>query len=407
MLILFFDTYISGGIGDKGGANNAEKMIRSLGKIRDDSHSYRWQEKIDVAMYTLASYTQIKWDRVIIRFECEELTETIRFSKHCKDLFPDAEIFNERSDTADKYFNALSAIKESDDAWIFYSPNNDHPYLAASGDLERYILIADQISIEYPENIVSLVYSHFTEGMTDNRMSDPQWGSFGNKLKKVIYEDADVVVSKANKAPLESCQIFKLSYLKKIFSSTKNLGRVIRLEDTEFILSRNHKIIQICPKIELCRHYDSYGHVIDLDFVPPLFIPDGFFENNIKIRYGYNSGRHGWVNVNPLKVSIGVDVDLLTLFEDIPHFWRDRISDIDINPQFPNNLDRSDLSYYKTINNPWNNRSKLLNLLRSLYILIILESLDWIRNLIRISLIKLGIIDSVRLLRSRFINNRY
>ena len=404
MLILFFDTYISAGIGDKGGANKSEKMIRSLDKIRDDSYSYKWQRKIDVVKYTLASYSKIKWDRVIIRFECEELSETAGFKVYCKEIFPEAEVYNERSDTAAKYFNALSAINESDSAWVFYSPNNDHPYLGASEDMERYVKLADKVTLENPTNIVSLVYSHFTEGMTDNRMSDPKWGSFGYKLKKVIYEDADLILTKSNKAPLESCQLFKLGYLKYIFFSTKNLGRVIRLEDTEFILSRNHNIIQIHPKIELCRHYDSYAHVMDLDYVPPLFIPDGFFEKSIKIRYGYDDWRNGWVNVNPLISSITPAVDLLTLFDDIPYFWMDRISEIDVNPLFPQDLNKNNLPYYNNIRNPWRKRPKLFNCMRSLYILIILQSLAGIRYVVRIALIKLGLIESFRSIKRQFYN---
>jgi len=404
MLVLFFDTYISSGLGDIGGASNAEKMIRSLGKIRDNSYSCRWQSKIDVVKYTLASYSEIKWDRVIIRFECEDLSETSGFATYCKELYPEADIVNERSATAAAYFNALSAIKESDEAWVFYSPNNDHPYLAAPIDMERYISIADKVSLENPENIVGLMYSHFTESMSDNRMSDPRWGYYNLKFKKVIYEDADIILSKSNKAPLDSCQIFKLGYLKNIFSSTKNMGRVIRLEDTEFSFSKNHNVIQICPKIELCRHYDAYGHVMDIDYVPPLFIPDGFFDKCIKIRYGYDNGVTGWVNVNPSKASITEEVDMLTLFDDIPHFWRDRISDIDVNPLFPSDLIRSDLLYYNNIRNPWRTRPKLLNYSRSLYIVMILQSMTEVRGLLRGVLIKFGLYESVRSIKRRLLN---
>ncbi len=400
MLILFFDTYIVSGIGDKGGIYNSQSLIRGLSGIRDIFHTYRWQRKIDVVKYTLASYSKIKWDKVIIRFECEDQDETSGFSAYCRELFPSAGIFNERSATAAKYFDALSAINECDDIWIFFSPNNDHPYLAEPGELSRLVLIADKISDIYPSHTVSLLYSHLTESMNDNRMTDPQWGYFGFKFKKVIYEDNDVIVNMSNIAPLDSIQIFRLGYLKKIFSTTKNMGRVIRLEDTEFCSSKNHNVIQICPKIELCRHYDSYEHI--MDYVPPLFIPDGFFEKNIKIRYGYDEGRKDWVNINPLKSTMTADVDLQILSDDMPHFWLDRISEIDINPLFPQNLHKSDLAYYNNIHNPWGGRTKLFNLARSLYIFIFLQGKAVIRKLIRFVLIKVGVFESLKTIKRRF-----
>ena len=239
----------------------------------------------------------------------------------------------------------------------------------------------------------------------DNRITDPQWGYFGLKFKKIVYEDDEVIVSRSNKAPLDSCQIFKLGYLKQIFSSTKNTGRVIRLEDTEHHSSLEHNVIQICPKTELCRHYDSYGHI--MNYVPPLFIPDGFFEKNIKIRYGYDNAIKGWVNVNPLKESIGLEVDLLNLIGDIPSFWKGRISTYDINPLFPQNLNKEHLVYYKNIRNPWNNRSVFLNLMRSCYIFIIVQGWAIARRSIRFVLIKIGLFNSARFVKRLFLPDTF
>jgi hypothetical protein len=397
VLILFFDTYIVDGCGDKGGFYEAESMVNSLTKVRDVYHTYRWQKKIDVVKYTLASYSKIKWDRVVIRFECEDQSQASSFSLYCRELFPMADILNQRSATAAQYFKALSSIDESDESWIFFSPNNDHPYISKPDNLNRFVSIADRISRKYPKNVVGLMFSHFTESMVDNCMTDPQWGYFGLRFKKTIYEDADIIISKSNKAPLDSCQIFQLGYLKKIFSSTKNKGRVIRLEDTEFYFSSDHGVIQIFPKIELCRHYDSYAHI--MKYVPPLFIPDGFFDKNIKLRFGYDNAIMGWVNINPLKKSISEDTDLLNLLDDIPSFWRDRISEFDINPSFPKDLKRNNLIYYNNIQNPWKDRSKYYNLIRSCYIFVILQGWSNVRQFMRIVLIKLGLFRYLKMIK--------
>lgn len=406
MLVLFFDTYISAGYGDKGGSTYRDDCIMStLAKVRDGSYAYRWQHKIDVVKYTLASYSKIKWDKVVIRFECEDPSQISSFTAYCRELFQTADIVNERSATAAQYFDALTALNERDDTWIFFSPNNDHPYLAEPGDLNRFVSIADKVSTDHPDQAVSLLFSHFTESMLDNRITDPQWGYFGFKFKKVIYEDADVVVTTSNIAPLDSIQVFKLGYLKQLFSATKNTGRVIRLEDTEFCSSPDHNLIQVSPKIELCRHYDSYSHL--MNYVPPLFIPDGFFEKEIKIRYGYNNAIKGWVNVNPLKESIGLEVDLLNLQDDIPCFWKDRLSAFDKNPLFPQDIKKEDLAYYKNIQNPWRDRPVFINVIRSCYIFIILQGLNITRRFIRIILIRLGLFPSARFLKRLFLPDNF
>ncbi len=394
MLILFFDTYITDGTGDKGGAFNSSLMISELSKIRESCFSYRWQEKIDVVKYTLDSYSKINWDRVIIRFVCEDPSQTESFISYCRKIFPSSEIYNERSDTALKYYEALSSLNESDDSWIFFSPNNDHPYLADPKELGQYLSFADKIAKKYPENEISLLYSHFTESMNDNYMSDPQWGYFGLRFKKVIYEDEKVVVSKSNKAALDSCHIFKLGFLRNIFLSTKNTGRVIRLEDTEYYLSPKHNLIQICPKVELCRHYDSYAHIIQ--YVPPLFIPEGFFAKQIKIRYGYAEAINGWISINPAAEYVGNNVDLPLILDDIAFFWKDKIIEVDSNKSFNKNIKKTESIYYKNFLNPWHRRSRLINYLRSFYIFALLQSWALLRYLIKLMFIKVGLFNFAR-----------
>ena len=54
------------------------------------------------------------------------------------------------------------------------------------------------------------------------------------------------------------------------------------------------------PTRELVRHFDGYGHVGKLNNIsPPLFIPKGFFEKEIKIKYGFNERDNEYTNFNP------------------------------------------------------------------------------------------------------------
>jgi|TARA_R110002050_G_scaffold32108_1_gene82789 hypothetical protein len=114
----------------------------------------------------------------------------------------------------------------------------------------------------------------------------------------------------------------------------------------------NHKLI--IPLKEICRHFDGYQHIpphlggpIDNNQCPALDIPIGFFNNNIKIRYGYDDYKEGWTNINPKNQyyyafnKLGTDYKFT--LEDLPLVWKSKISKVDSNP----NLDEEELTQYR------------------------------------------------------------
>jgi hypothetical protein len=361
--ILFFDTFIISE-NDKGGLHKLKHMEEALSFYRDNLSAYKWEKKIDIVKYTLCSYAKLNWEKVIIRFECEDINQIESFYNFCKDLFPSAIIENRRSATAKQYFEALSLLDNGKNPWIYMSSNNDHPYIGDPKFLTDCIEIANNLETKYVDKNVSIAYSHFTESMIDNKFTDPQWGYFESIFKKIIYEDEKVVATVSNKLTLDSVKIFRLNYLLNLFNKTKNNGRLIRTEDTGFHLNYSKNLITLAPKVELCRHYDSYSHL--MKWVPPLFIPIGFFEFNIKIRYGYEHNINGWVSVNPNKNNVSNNVDLCCLLEDLPTFWADRISIIEVNPNFELKISRESSTYYKNLKNPFHTNKKITNILRSI-----------------------------------------
>jgi hypothetical protein len=363
--ILFFDTFIISDI-DKGGLYKLKHMEEALSFYRDNLSAYKWKKKIDIVKYTLCSYAKINWEKVIIRFECEDEKETESFYNFCKDLFPNALIENNRSATAKQYFEALSLIDNGKNPWIYMSSNNDHPYVGDPQFLPNCIKIANNLETKYVHKNVSIAYSHYTESMIDNKFTDPQWGYFESSFKKIIYEDSKVIATVSNKLTLDSIKIFRLNYLLNLFTKTKNHGRLIRTEDTGFHLNYSKNLITLAPKVELCRHYDSYAHL--MKWVPPLFIPVGFFEFDIKIRYGYERNINGWVSVNPNKNKVSNNVDLCCFLEDLPTFWADRISVIDVNPAFELEVSRDSSIYYKNLSNPFHRNTKITNIIRSIFV---------------------------------------
>jgi hypothetical protein len=112
------------------------------------------------------------------------------------------------------------------------------------------------------------------------------------------------------------------------------------------------------------------------NFVPVLFIPPGFFDYNIKIRYGYDSYLPEFVNVNPYKDLS--NTDLQVLIEDLPYFWLNRVSTLIINPEFPKKIDRNSLENYKLFNNPWYKYSKCYFLIKSVCKIIYINLYDFI-----------------------------
>jgi hypothetical protein len=99
----------------------------------------------------------------------------------------------------------------------------------------------------------------------------------------------------------------------------------------------------IIPYRELVRHFDGYSHSgTDINVCPPLFIPVGFFDDDIKIQYGFRTKKSGFVDVNPLKKNYStVDpngADLKCTLDDLPLFWRSRISEVAVVENPPNQL---------------------------------------------------------------------
>jgi hypothetical protein len=384
-MILFCDFYI---VSSKSDLLNPESSIEICNNkrlafeksIRSNNNSYRYQTKLSISKYTIASYAALVWDYAIIRFECEDFDDGVDFYKFCRNEFPRAELVNSRSDSAKKYSSSLVKLKKYGNPWIFFSPNNDHPYIGIENHLNHYLELAEKHELLFPDSIVSILYSHYTESMCNIKPGMRLWARYANIFPKIIHETKEAYVSLLNKLCCDSINIFRLDFLLDVFNNTKNKGRVIRLEDTEYYLSNEKKHISIIPKVEICRHYDGYFHWPDLranivNAPPPLFIPSGFFEKEINVRYGYRDYINNCVNIDPLAVNcryINSDgPDLNCLYDDIPLFWRSRIVKCDYNHRLYLNISRNKLIYYQRLIDPWYNTSKVVNIFISIMVILV------------------------------------
>jgi len=93
-LVLYFDTYIVSRFSNiNGGLHNIDdERKKCLDFVRLNETAYKYCAKIDIVKYTLISYSEIKWESVIIRFECEDFIDNYDFLNFCKKLFPQDQI---------------------------------------------------------------------------------------------------------------------------------------------------------------------------------------------------------------------------------------------------------------------------------------------------------------------------
>lgn len=333
-MILYFDNYITDEPFWKGGHKFLGEVRNSKAKI------YSMPSKFDITIYTLASYADIEWSNVIIKYELENPFQKIKFEKEVLKLFPKAILIYGRSDSQKKFQETIRLMNEFEDEWIFYAGNNDHPFLAPNKEILNACLDkAKKIALK--NNNVSIPVSHFIEFYNIARKGTP-FHEVTHLESKLLEEDDKCIVALFPKGLYHSMQIVnKKLFTQWFFSGDAGNALIRRSEDIE-PFSKRLKQIVIIPKKELCAHFDAEVHTdksyynIYYDISPPLFIPQGFFEKDIKIRFGFDDYKEGWVNINPLKEKYSFKdlkngTDLKMGLEDIPLFWKKRIKKIEIN----------------------------------------------------------------------------
>lgn len=322
-------------------------IYNDLDRIRETNTSFRFRNRLEVAKYTLYSYSVIEWSHVIIKYELgKEYAQKDRedFEKFIYNLFPNATIIYGRSDNIKKFRETAEYINSLNDEWVFYAGNNDHPFIAPNLNMLYYCLgFAESLNKDHNKTQeISIIYSHYPEPL--------HMGRKGNAFHDIGYPSARLI---------EEFEFLDLVYFpngyftsiqivnKKLFNYWINAdipedAVIKRIEDVHKYIPLEERRSQwvICPTEELFAHYDGYehtkgkGYYLPSTLVPPLFIPEGFFKEGIKIRFGYDDYKNGWVNINPMEdfsFNVG-SADMKILLDDVPLFWRNRIIKTDMNP---------------------------------------------------------------------------
>jgi hypothetical protein len=362
-MILYFDTFIT----DKPfhvASDHFAPTLNTLKKIRSNNCNYKEQIKPDIFKYTLSSYLDYEWDSVYINFECENKGDFLNLENWIIDNFPQANISTKRSDNCEKWIQNLNKIPEGN-PWIFYSPNNDHPIISNNLiDFNFFEKEAEKLELLHSEYNVSILYSHFPEYWNSIFPKGNLYDLNSTKgIVNVINETENYYVVECSRTPLDSIFIHRKNSLIKFFESGDKSSRVVRLEDISDKLFYDEPSIILIPKIEICRHYDSYVHTycpdkskyINYNSVPVLFIPFGFFEENIKVNYGSKNYLVDHLNVNPKsKIYSFEDAekgsDFCLFYSELPFFIRKRVIEV----KNVNLIELTGLSKAtKLVYNPW------------------------------------------------------
>ena len=335
-MILYFDSYITD-------VPFNPKFVDPNSRIRQSSTIYRMPAKLDIAKYTLASYALYPWTFVLIRYELQDGWCKKDFESYVRTLFPTALIIEGRSFNQAEYLKSIEIMERWDDDWIWYAPNNDHPIIANDYSIIDQALERAKKYSNLSE-YVSIYYSHFSEFINISRKGSAFWRLFGRDTT-ILEEDSDFIVFIKDSGDPSSIQIVNKALFRHWFASTDlNTKSIIRSEDVNGFIT-THKQIIITPKKEIAAHFDGYSHTIgglaeiSPEQVPPLFIPPGFFDGEIKIVYGFKDYKPGYTNINPDANSYSFEkqkftTDLKLSLNEIPFFWRSRIISMEINPEF-------------------------------------------------------------------------
>ena len=287
--------------------------------------------RADVFKYMLSSIEGIEFSSIFINFE---LSEDLSFRKAeiCQYIFeihPSAKVLTRRLKTLSEWRAFLSEEKILErEELIFYSGNDDHIFIDRDFSVfNRLVHLSN--TLKNISKFVSMRISHFPEVISTSQAA------------LLMDEFCSVFIGEIS---IDSIGVFSPEILREwFFVLSRDLDPSIIVRRTEDFphleQGWNLKGINIVPKRELFRHFDGYTHVgISVSDFPPLSIPKGYFQNNLRLYFGELDDhqielkkKEGWTylcakskhyeSVNTFGAT------LKTTKKNIPAHWKDKITE--------------------------------------------------------------------------------
>ncbi len=299
----------------------------------------RSSDRLDIFKYCLASLAPLSWSRVIIYCELHEpyRSRLEELERYIFELFPHAE-FQPRRNCYQKEWRPVieNILASSNKEFIWFSCNDDHIFI--DYELELFNRINKRLALLNSEHeFVSSFLSHWPENMAFLREGHRTgYLPNGQELKRdPIAEYEDGFVNRW--CCLDSIQIVNSNLLKYWWLDHDYGETFLPRSDSpnQKHVTTPNNIACFIPYRETVRHFDGYSQGgVHINVCPPLTIPPGFFEGDLKIQLGGERRLPGYVYINPRKTTYScVDhagADLRCLQEDLPYFWKNRIVEVNV-----------------------------------------------------------------------------
>jgi hypothetical protein len=278
---------------------------------------------LEIFLYTVASLAAIPyWSAAIFHIRLDDFYQPYgpRIRDFIREEFGDrAIIYDWRNERQSQWRETIGRLMALPDDLVWYSCNHDHVFMDYG--LEGLDRILGALAAE-PEARKSAYYSHWPEFCRVTRTQHP--------TDHTLRPDGVIA---ARFQHMDSIQIVSKPLLHSWWCEPDYGDRYLPRSDWEDVYQCS-PFRCFVPSRELCRHFDGYSHLFDITSVPPLSIPPGFFEKQIKILYCSPERREGWVHVNPLyphyRTVDPEGVDYKWVLDDIPLFWKNRVAAIEI-----------------------------------------------------------------------------
>ena len=301
-------------------------------------------DPIDVFKYTMASYSVINWSNVIIYYDVEEKYKqrVEEIDTYIYSLFQHPIIYHFRNEWQIQWKVAMTELFSfTADELVWYTCNHDHVFI----DSDLYMITSiekklNDLSSQF--KYVSCMFSHWLTQFHCKKLKfiQDEKGSYYKKTE-IIEDNKDYFVYKGNSTTslqiVNKCLLYHWWFENNYGdawmprSDTSSPGRSVKTLTTA----------SLSPYKEIVRHFDGDAHVhLSLNIGPPLFIPEGFFYNDIKILYCKSERKKGYVHINPFIENYSTidanGADMKCVLEDTPLFWKNRISTIEVGPHDEN-----------------------------------------------------------------------
>jgi hypothetical protein len=308
IMILFINVFIE------------ENSPSPLGHF-NSRYNLKTYSKLEVFFYTLESYRSINWSKVYIYCGLDQnLDDHESVYQRILEIFPEAHLYKFRNAYQSEWQIAVDEICSNDDDLIWYAGNHDHPYLAPNNN--QLNLIIDALN-DCNEIYKGAVYSHYPDNISwimNSNFFDWRFESKGVCSFKACRSEGIMIV---NKALLKNWW-FDYHYGNSFIPRADWIDASCSSAEAKIFM----------PVKLLCHHFDGYtfgSYEYDARDVPPLEIPEGFWENNIIIDYCSFERTEGHTLINPVLPFRAKDengADLRCMIEDLPLFWQKRIAKI-------------------------------------------------------------------------------